>query len=158
TALFLWSAIQTSDSAATWLGALLGLFAAVALGWAIYRGVVAINLARFFTWTGALLIVVAAGVLAYAVHDLQEARLLPGPFPAVPEGVSRFAAGWYGEDAWAFRVSDTIAPTGLVGVLLRGTVGFSPEMTKLEVVVWASYLVVVMTAYLVLHHRTRRPL
>lgn len=157
TALFLWSAIQTSDTATTWIGAILGLATAVALGWAIYRGMVAINLGTFFTWSGALLIIVAAGVLAYAIHDLQEAQFLPGPFETAPAGASPFAAQWYGENAWAFRISDTISPTGVTGVLLKGTIGFSPEMTKLEVVVWAVYLAAVMTTYLVIHHRNRRP-
>jgi len=155
TALFLWSAVQSSDSHTTWLGAVLGLLAAVTLGWAIYSGMVRINLAKFFTWTSFLLIVVAAGVLAYAIHDLQEARFLPGPFEAVPEGASGFTENWYGPDAWAFRIGDAISPTGWIGVLLKGTVGFSPEMTKLEVIVWAIYLVAVMATYLYRHRKNR---
>ncbi len=159
TALFLWSAVKTSDSHAAWIGAVLGLGLAIVLGWLVYRGMVRINLGRFFTWTGALLIVVAAGVLAYAIHDLQEARFLPGPWAAAPVDSSGFVNSWYGPNAWAFRIGAVITPTGLVGVLLKGTVGFSPEMTKLEVLVWATYLVVVMSAYLVIHkrHRTARP-
>ena len=87
TALFLWAATQAGTREAvgaatpTWeplLGAALGILTAVVLGYLIYRGALSINLSRFFTWTGAFLIVVAAGVLAYGVHDLQEARFLPG--------------------------------------------------------------------------------
>ncbi|MBX6390002.1 MAG: FTR1 family protein [Frankia sp.] len=155
TALFLWSAVESSDSHTTWLGAVLGLLTAVALGWAIHRGMVSINLATFFTWTSFLLIIVAAGVLAYGIHDLQEARFLPGPFEAAPEGASDFVASWYGADAWAFRVGDVISPTGWIGVLLKGTVGFAPEMTKLEVIAWAIYLVAVMTTYFYRHHKNR---
>lgn len=157
TALFLWSAVQSADSHSAWLGAVLGLLTATVLGWLIYRGMITVNLAVFFTWTSVLLIVVAAGVLAYAIHDLQEARFLPGPFEAPPDGASSFVARWYGQDAWLFRIGDVISPTGVLGVLLKGTVGFSPEMTKLEVLVWAVYLTVTMATYLAIHHKNRRP-
>lgn len=155
TALFLWSAVKASDSHSAWLGAILGLGFAVVLGWLIYRGMVRVNLAMFFTATSVLLIVVAAGVLAYAIHDLQEARFLPGPWEAAPAGASAFVEGWYGAEAWAFRIGDVISPTGVIGVLLKGTVGFSPEMTKLEVLVWAIYLVTAMSVYLAIHNRHR---
>src|SRR4029079_16924065 len=69
TALFLWTNAQATRSPTQPLvGAVLGLAAAVVLGYLIYRRAVAIDLAKFFTWTGAALIVVAAGVLAYGVH------------------------------------------------------------------------------------------
>ena len=70
TALFLWAAVQsTEQTASPVIGAVLGLLAAVALGWLLYKRAVNLNLKTFFTWTGAGLVVVAAGVFSYGVHD-----------------------------------------------------------------------------------------
>ncbi|ROR89985.1 iron uptake transporter permease EfeU [Nocardioides aurantiacus] len=140
TALFLWSATQATGSGGSQLvpllGALLGILTAVAMGYAFYKGVLKIDLSRFFTWTGAILIVVAAGVLAYGVHDLQEARILPGL------------------NSLAFDVSDTIEPASVLGTVLKGTLNFSPATTWLEAVVWVAYVVPTMTVFLL---RARRP-
>ncbi|WGD38362.1 iron uptake transporter permease EfeU [Lysinibacter sp. HNR] len=157
TALFLWAAVKSSGDAPLALtGAVLGLAAAVALGWLIFRGMIRINLSTFFTWTGALLVVVAAGVLAYGVHDLQEARVLPGPFEAAPIDSPAWLAHLYGEAGWAFRIPHIIAPDGILGTVLKGTVGFAPEMTKLEVWVWALYIIPTFSIFLTKIVRNRR--
>jgi high-affinity iron transporter len=138
TALFLWSAVQaTGATTLPLLGAGLGIVTAVALGWLVYRGVLRIDLARFFTWTGALLIVVAGGVLAYGVHDLQEAGILPGL------------------DALAFDVSGAVPPGSWYGTLLKGTVNFSPATTWLEAITWVLYVVPTLATYLALSRRGR---
>jgi high-affinity iron transporter len=135
TALFLWAATQTAaqgggSTAGPLLGATLGLLVAVALGYLIYRGALKINLSRFFTWTGAFLIVIAAGVLAYGVHDLQEARFLPGL------------------NNLAFDVSAAIPPTSWYGTLLKGVFNFSPVTTVLEAISWLLYFIPTMTIFL----------
>ena len=135
TALFLWSATQAAtDSSGSvigpLLGALLGILTAVAMGFAFYKGVLKINLSRFFKWTGAILIVVAAGVLAYGVHDLQEAGILPGL------------------NNLAFDVSEQIPPSSWLGTILKGTLNFSPATTWLEAIAWVAYLVPTMTLFL----------
>ncbi len=140
TALFLWAATKagTRESVGTvtptWeplLGAGLGILTAVVLGYLIYRGAVTINLTRFFTWTGAFLILVAAGVLAYGIHDLQEARFLPGLHHL------------------AFDVSDTVDVNSWWGTLLKGIFNFSPATTKLEAAAWLLYAVPTMTLFLI---------
>jgi high-affinity iron transporter len=136
TALFLWAATTASTGTAAALGgALLGIATSIAIGWAVYRGAVRLNLATFFTWTGALLIVVAAGVLSYGVRDLQEAGVLPGG------------------DRVAFDVSSTIDENSPVGTILGGFFHFDPVTTWLQLGVWVVYLAVTLTAYL----RPQRP-
>jgi high-affinity iron transporter len=134
TALFIWSATQTASAGGSTTGplfaALLGLLAAVAMGYAFYKGVLQINLAKFFAWTGAFLIVVAAGVAAYGVHDLQEAGVLPGL------------------NDLAFDVSKQIPPSSWYGTLLKGIFNFSPATTKLEATVWIVYLAPTMYLFL----------
>ena len=125
TALFLWvgaQAAQTS-SAGPLIGAALGLATSFAIGWAIYRGALKLNLRTFFAWTGLFLIVIAAGVLAYGIHDLQEAGILPGL------------------NNLAFDVSATIPPSSTLGTLLKGVFNFSPATTWLQAIAWVAYIV-----------------
>jgi high-affinity iron transporter len=127
TALFLWAAVQSANESATPVtGAVLGLLAAVALGYLLYRRAVHLNLKTFFTWTGAGLIIVAAGVFAYGVHDLQEAGILPGL------------------NTLAFDVSEQVPPSSWYGTLLKGTINFSPRTSVLEAIAWVSYVVPVL--------------
>ncbi len=140
TALFLWAATQaaargTGSTASPLLGAALGIAVAILLGYLIYRGALKINLTRFFTWTGVFLIIVAGGVLAYAVHDLQEAHVLPGL------------------NNLAFDVSHVIPPTSWYGTLLKGVFNFSPATTKLELAAWLLYVIPTLTIFLVMVHR-----
>lgn len=147
TTLLLWSMVRSfGETPDALLGALIGIAVAVVLGWLVARGAVRLNLKRFFTWTGAFLIVVAAGVLAYAIHDLQEAAVVPGPFTALApvDASGAVAAGWAGFPfGWAFDVSATVAPGGVVATLLQAIVGFMPQMTWLQVIAWVGYVVVV---------------
>lgn len=138
TALFIWAAVQaTGATTLPLVGAALGIALAIVLGYLIYRGVVRINLARFFTYTGLFLIVVAAGVLSYGVHDLQEAGILPGL------------------NSLAFDVSAAIPPSSWYGTLLKGTVNFSPATTWLEAIVWVLYIVPVLAVFILSNRRAR---
>ena len=161
TTLLLWSMVQAfGDAPAALLGALLGLGAAVLIGWLISRGAVRLDLRRFFAWTGGFLVIVAAGVLAYALMDLQEAAALPGPFTAVAPidgATGDVAIGWAAFPfGWAFDVSASIAPGGPLAAILQATVGFMPKMTWLQVIAWTLYILVVGWLY-VRGLRSRRP-
>ncbi|MFT4137209.1 iron uptake transporter permease EfeU [Microbacterium sp.] len=162
TTLILWAMVQDFAGAPiALLGTVAGLAVAVVLGWAIARGMVRVDLRRFFTWTGGLLIIVAAGVLAYGIHDLQEAAVLPGPFSSaapvdpVTGAVAVGAAGF--PFGWAFDVSTTVPPGGVVATLLQATVGFMPQMSWLQVIVWVAYLALIGTIFFRRAGAARRP-
>jgi len=77
TVVFLLATFHASDNASlSWLGAVVGILLAVVLGYAIYKGGVHINLARFFRVTGIVLVVIAAGLVMTAVHTANEAGWL----------------------------------------------------------------------------------
>lgn len=148
TTLLLWSMVQSfGDAPLALLGALLGLAAAIVLGWLLSRGMLRLDLRIFFAWTGAFLVVVAAGVLAYAIHDLQEAGALPGPFTpsaTIDPSTGSVGVGWAGFPfGWAFDASAVIAPGGAPAAVLQATVGFMPQMTWLQVIAWTLYVGVV---------------
>lgn len=112
------------------IGFLIGIVVAVALGWLIYRGAVRVDLGKFFQVTGALLVFVAAGILGYGVHDLQEARVLPGM------------------NTLAFDLSGPMPEDSWYGALLKGLLNYSAQTTVLQAVVWVAYVAIVLTIFL----------
>jgi high-affinity iron transporter len=124
TSVFLLATFNASGDATTsWLGALIGIAVAVLLGYAIYRGGVRINMARFFRITGLVLVVVAAGLLMTAAHTAGE-------------------AGWLTVgQAQALDLSWLVRPGTPLSSLITGVLGIQPFPTQVEVVAWLVYLV-----------------
>ncbi len=131
TGLFIFGITRTSTPLQVALGAILGIVAAVALGYAVYAGGKRINLGIFFKVTGALLVLVAAGLLAHGVAEFQEAGLLPEVLPL-----------------WDVSAAPIIGEGALVSELLTALLGWNPEATLLEFLAWATYLLVVGYAFL----------
>ena len=131
TALFIWASVISSGNAVVGtVGALLGILVSVVIAYLIYRGLVRINLSRFFTWTGLFLVLVAAGVLSYGVGDLQEAGVIPG----------------YGQAA--FSLAQAIPPSSWYGTVLGGLFNFTPEPTWAQFGAWLVFLAVVTPLFL----------
>lgn len=130
TTLFLWTAARASgQTVAPLVGAAIGIAAAVALCWLLYRRAVRMNIGVFFNRTAIALIVIAAGVLAYGLGDLQDAGLLPG-------------------HAWvAFDLTAHIDPGSWWASIITGVTELSPKMTVLQVTAWLAYLAVVVPAF-----------
>jgi high-affinity iron transporter len=124
TAVFLLAVFQDSDQPElSGTGAALGILVAVVLGYAIYRGGVKINMARFFRITGVVLVLVAAGLLSFAVHTAHE-------------------AGW-----WNLLLDEAVDLTWLIkpgtvlSALITGMFGIQPKPTIGEALAWGIYAV-----------------
>ncbi|MGX7679866.1 iron uptake transporter permease EfeU [Jatrophihabitans sp. DSM 45814] len=124
TAVFLLAAFNESDSGpSAGLGALLGVLLAVALGYAIYRGGVRINLSKFFRATGVVLVLVAAGLVVTAFHTAHE-------------------AGWINSgQQQVLDLTAVVRPGSVQASLLTGMLGIQERPTVIEVVAWLAYLI-----------------
>jgi high-affinity iron transporter len=124
TAVFLLATFHASGDATTsWLGAVLGILLAAAIGYGIYKGGVRLNLARFFRITGLVLVVVAAGLVMTAFHTANE-------------------AGWLtAGQTQAFDLSWLVRPGTPLSSLLTGVLGIQPYPAWIEVIAWLAYLV-----------------
>jgi high-affinity iron transporter len=124
TAVFLLATFHASGNAtASWVGAVLGIALAAAIGYGIYKGGIRLNLARFFRVTGLVLVVVAAGLVMTAFHTANE-------------------AGWLtAGQQQAFDLSWLVRPGTPLSSLLTGVLGIQPYPTWIEAVAWLAYLV-----------------
>ncbi|KJR44310.1 Ferrous iron transport permease EfeU [Desulfosporosinus sp. I2] len=122
TVLFLISTAETSPFVQVITGGALGILMALILAALLFRGLLKINLQKFFTRTSYLLIMFGAGILGKATADLQAAGWLPGTI-----------AAW--NTNWLVNESSPL------GALLGGILGYSSSPTLLQVFVYLGYLV-----------------
>ncbi|MEA2623292.1 MAG: high-affinity iron transporter [Chloroflexota bacterium] len=118
-----------SDGLLVFVGTLLGLLAAAATGWAIFRMGVRINLSRFFNVTGIILIFVAGGLAMLAVHEFHEAGFLP-------------------EGPLLFDLSGVLPLDGILGSLLSGLIGYRDAPHLIEGIAYLGYVVPVLTLFI----------
>ncbi len=130
TVLFLFAASRTAESplAAT-AGGLLGLAIATGVGYLLYRGTARLNLRVFFNVTSAVLIVFAAGLLGHAVHEFNEAGIVPAVI----------------EHVWITGriLSDSSGP----GRFLASILGYNEDPSLTEIMAYLVYLVVALVSY-----------
>jgi high-affinity iron transporter len=125
-ALFLTAASFASDAQSTILGALLGLAAAVLLGWGLFASTVRLDLRRFFQVTGFLLILFAAGLVAHGVHEFNEV----GWIPSVVEHV--------------WDVNPILNENSTVGLMLKALFGYNGNPSLTEVLAYFAYFILIL--------------
>lgn len=130
-ALFMLSTtVGAGSSSAQVLGGLVGLAAAVVIGYLFYAGTHRIDLRLFFRVTGVLIILFAAGLVTKGVHEFQELGLLPT----------------ISEHVWNLGFLDP--STSTVGAYLNSLFGWTPDPSLLMVASYLAYIVPVSWTFL----------
>jgi high-affinity iron transporter len=124
TAVFLVATFQASENAfLASVGAVMGILVAAALGFALYKGSVKINLARFFSATSVVLILVAAGLVMSSLHAARNAGWVTvGQQPVV-------------DLTWL------VQPGSVQAALLTGMLGLRAQPTQIEAIGWLLYVI-----------------
>ena len=127
-------------------GAILGIVAAVILGYLLFVASVKISLKKYFTVTSVLLLLFAAGLVSHGVHELQEVW---GNLEAGEVEENSLGEGETEEVLWDMNPpinSDGSYPLlheeGLIGALLKELFGYNPRPTFAEFVSYFGYLFV----------------
>ena len=128
TALFL-GAARFSEETNSLLGAIIGIFAALILGYFIYKGTSKINLKLFFTFTSYFLILIAAGLLAHGIHEFQEAGIIP----IVVEHI--------------YDINFILDENGTFGSFLKGLFGYNGNPSLIETIAYGVYMIVIFNIW-----------
>lgn len=120
-ALFLAATTFALQGGQTLTGAVLGLGAAILLGWLLFSASLHLDLRRFFQVTGFLLILFAAGLVAHSVHEFNEAGWIPSVF----------------EHVW--DVNPWLDENSFVGGILKALFGYNGNPSLTEVLAYFVY-------------------
>lgn len=112
------------------IGAVLGVAAAVAIGYAFYRGAEAIDLRRFFRVTGILIVLFAAGLVSKAVHEFQAIGIIPTYIEHI------------------YQIGVLNPDTSIVARFLESLFGWRPDPSLLRFLAYFAYLIPVGWAFL----------
>lgn len=124
TVLFFATLVPTTSAGTLLASTLVGFAASALLAWALFAGIVRLNVQRFFAASGALLVLLAAGLLAGALHGFAEAHVLPEMAPA-----------------WSTK--GILDEEGTIGAIVHATTGYMDSPTWLEVGAYLTYVLVV---------------
>ena len=141
TVLFLYG-VAASEGGASWpmlAGGLGGIAAGIAVGYAMYAGLLRIPLRWFFTATAVLVLFVAAGMASQAARFLIQADLLPS----------------LASPLW--DTSALLPQTSVVGTLLHGLIGYDAQPAGMQIVFFLLVLAVIGIGMKAVGARTVKP-
>ncbi len=137
-ALFLTASIFAVNVHLVLPGAVLGLAAAIFMGWIISVSARRINIGGLFRFMGILMVVFAAGMIAQGVREFIELGWLPSLV----------------EHVW--NVNPILSDQSLLGQVLKALVGYNPSPSLTEVLAYFIYLLAVVIPLLVKWKKTEK--
>lgn len=129
TVLFLYG-IATSDQVDAYsllLGGAIGVVAGVAVGYALYKGLLRIPMRWFFTATSLLVLLLAAGMASQAAHYLIQADLIPALISPL------------------WDTSAVLPEKSILGMLLHSLIGYDASPAGMQLVFYVTTLVAIAT-------------
>jgi len=126
TALFLSAAALSTSSSQVLLGGLLGIAAAVLIGWALFAATIRLNLRRFFQVTSLLLILFPAGLFAHGIHEFVEVGWIPSILDPV------------------WDINHILSEDSISGAMLKALFGYNGNPSLTEALAYVSYFVVII--------------
>ena len=120
------------------IGALIGIIAAIVLGYAIFIGSMKINLKKFFKITNILLILFAAGLVAHGIHEFEEAKIIP----SIIEHVWDINPKLNHDGSYPL-----LHENGHIGGILKGLFGYNGNPSLIEVLSYLAYLLLVLVLW-----------
>jgi high-affinity iron transporter len=139
TALFLTAAAMTTSTNQTFIGGLAGILVAAVLGWALFASTIRLNIQRFFQITSVLLILFAAGLFAHAIHEFNEAGLIPTLINPL------------------WDINHILDENSVLGGILKALFGYNGNPSLTEVLAYLGYFVAVYLGYRTLTKLEKRP-
>ncbi len=139
TALFLTATAMVADERQVFMGAVLGIAAAVMLGWVLFSATIRLNLRRFFLVTSFLLILFAAGLFAHGVHEFVEAGWLPA----------------FIDPIW--NLNPILDESSLTGTMLKALFGYNGNPSLTESLAYVLYLAVILLGIRWLARKSANP-
>lgn len=109
-----------------WLGGVLGLVAAIIVGWLMFESSVKLNLRRFFQFTSVVLIFFAAGLVGHAIGEFNELGWLPSIVSPL------------------YDINGLIAQDSLAGKFLKALFGYIARPSLTQTLGYVSYFAAIL--------------
>lgn len=129
-ALFLLATSFVTDGVLTLIGAVVGLVAALILGWMLFTSTTRLSLRGFFQVTNILLILFAAGLVAYGVHELNEVGWIPSII----------------EHVW--DINHILNEKSQLGLILKALFGYNGNPSLTEVIAYVMYFAILIINFI----------
>jgi len=135
------------DIVSTFIGILLGLIIALAIGYLFYRGALKLSLRIFFVITSILLVLIAGGILGYGVHEFIEYL-----------EKNSYELGIWREYAYKLPIdrSNVLYDKNIVGAILALMFGYATKMELLRFVAQISYQILGVIILLKIYSKPKR--